>query len=90
MKIHISLSSNINLLTEEQQIKAVQSDYKILKSITKPSLNVQLAAVLVHKDAIRLIKSPNEEVQLASVGYNPYSIQHIKKTYRDSATESCL
>lgn len=69
-----------NTITEEEQIKFVQSDNELanIKYINNPSEKVQLAAI---KDPYSIymyyIKNPSEEVKLAVVKQDGYTIRYI-------------
>jgi hypothetical protein len=89
MKIKVTQTIDLNLLTQEEQIAYVSKSVKRIyindgpanpiKHITNPSLEVQLAAVTSDWKAIKYITNPSLEVQLAAVKFNATATFFIKK-----------
>jgi hypothetical protein len=75
-------SQDINSMSEEEQIAAIQRDSLAFKRITNPSERVQIAAVQKDTGSLVYIYKagliPSENVQLAAVRKSPVSIQFIK------------
>jgi len=69
--------TNINDMTEEEQIKIIIKNTFVIQYIDKPTELVQLAAVERNGDTIRYIKNPSERVQLAAVKDYGYAIKYI-------------
>ena len=70
--------TDINDMSEEEQLADVKQDGGAIEYIKNPSLEVQLAAVNQNAYAIQDIKNPSPEVQLAAVNHEGWAIYYIE------------
>ena len=78
MKSHESMiNTNINEMTEEQQIFEMWLGRSI-KEITNPSEVVQLAAIGYYLYQFSQIENPTEAVKLRAVQRDGYMLRYIK------------
>ena len=71
-------NTDINNMSDEEQLAAVKRDGWAIRFIKNPSIEVQLAAVKQYVYAIQWIENPSPAVQLAAVKQDGYVIQYIK------------
>ncbi len=69
---------DLNDVSEDKQISAVQHNKRAIGYIVNPSIKVQLAAVKFDGYALGFIQYPSEEVQLAAVEQQGYAIGYIR------------
>lgn len=69
---------DLNAVSEEDQLKAIQKLPSDIKKISNPSEKLQLAAVTKTSGVIRFIKNPTEQVKLLAVSDNGGTIQYMK------------
>ena len=70
--------TDINDMSDEEQLAAVNRNGDAIRFIKNPSPEVQLAAVKQRGLVIDYIENPSLEVQLAAVNQNGWAIQYIK------------
>ena len=66
------------LKTEEQQLKAVKKDGRVLNFIENPSEKVKLAALCENGCNIQHLDRSNEKEQIVAVKENGWAIEYIK------------
>lgn len=67
-----------NSMSEEEQLKAVKEEGRVICYLLNPSEQVQIEAVKQFGNYISWIENPSEQVQIEAVKENGYAIQYIE------------
>ena len=88
MKQNIVTKTGYESLSEEDLIKELKNNIRLIHFIKNPSEQIQLTAVSQNGLSIVLFENPSEKVQIAAIENNPIAIRYIEKPNQDIQLEA--